>query len=162
MIRLQLYSESHMFSTKILDYQMMRQGRGAGLTIKQATEAVRAVPQLLSLYHEDSRKRSMVNFYKELYVPSTAIETTRSELANSINGCDISDFLSFAYMHSIGVSWQQMTLLLDAIPLLTYAESEPGWELLDNGPIRNSLDTSMLNFLIYRRSLLILMCGFLS
>jgi hypothetical protein len=111
------------------------------------TQAIKAVPQLLSIYHEDSRKPSMLYFYRDLNVASKTVEAARTELANSINGCDGSDLLSFAYLNSLGVSWKQIKLLLDASPVITYCETEPGWELLDNGPVRNTLDTAMLNFL---------------
>lgn len=125
----------------------MRRGCGAGLSIEQATEAVKAVPQFLSIYHEDSKKPHVLHFHKNLNVPSKIVEAARSELANSIVGCDTSDLLSFAYLSSLGVSWNQIRLMLDTFPVLTFCDVEPGWELLGNGKVRNELDSIMLNFL---------------
>jgi len=89
----------------------------------------------------------MLYFYRDLNVPMKEVEEARSELATLINGCDGSDLLSFVYLKSIGISWQQIKFIFDAFPIISYCETEPGWELLDNGPVRNTLDTAMLNFL---------------
>jgi hypothetical protein len=129
-------------------YTMMRKGYGAGLTIEQATQAIRAVPQFLSLYHEDSKKPSMLYFYNELGVNPQLLEQARSELGSRLSGCDSSDMYSFAYLNSIGVDWVNIRLLIDAIPLITFCDKEPGWEVLEkSSPVRSELDVGMLNFL---------------
>ena len=131
----------------LTDYKLMKEGHGAGLSLHQATEAIRAIPQLLSIYHEDSRKPSMLYFYKQLNLSSKFIEEGQSELAPMLNGCDGSDLLSFAYLNSLGVDWDQIRLLLHAFPSLTHYDSEPGWEMLGHGPVRSELDGRMLMYL---------------
>lgn len=124
----------------------MRKGFGAGLSIEQATKAIAAVPQFLSMNYEDSRKPSMIYFYSFLHIPPTSINEARSELSQYILGCDASDVCAFAYLHSLGVSWGQIRFLLDAFPTLTYSEKDPSWDLLDRS-MRSELVAGMLIYL---------------
>lgn len=125
---------------------MMRRGFGAGLSIEQATKAITAVPQFLSMHYEDSRKPSMIYFYKFLNIPPISLNEARTELSQYMLGCDSSDICSFAYLHSLGVSWDQIRLLLDAFPTLTYSEKDPSWDLLDRN-MRSQLGIDMLHYL---------------
>jgi len=129
-------------------YLMMQRGYGAGLSIEQATQIVRAVPQFLSIYHEDSLKPNILYLYRELDIPTQFLEQARTELGSRITGGEASDTYAFAFLNSIGISWEQIRLLLDAFPVITYYDREPAWELLDNkGPVRKELNPSVLNFL---------------
>ena len=114
--------------------------------MEQATQAVKAVPQFLSIHHEDSKKPPMLHFYRDLKVEPHRVEQARIELANLI-GSDGCDMLAFAYLNSLGLSWEQIRLFLDAFPALAHCDTEPGWDLLDNGPLRNELDAGTMNFL---------------
>lgn len=106
----------------------MRMGFGAGLSIDQATKAIRAVPQLLAIYHEDARKPPALYFYNTLQVPSNSVDGARRELSTKyLAGCTSSDVFTFGYLHSLGVEWNQIKLLLDAFPTLTFCDQEPGW-----------------------------------
>jgi hypothetical protein len=126
----------------------MRRGYGAGLSVQQATQIVRAVPQFLSIYHEDSLKSNIFYFCRELDIPTRFLEQARTELGHRIIGGEASDTYAFAFLNSIGISWAQIRLLLDAFPVITYCDKEPAWELLDNrGPMRKELNPSVLNFL---------------
>lgn len=125
-------------------YRTLRRGFGAGLTIEQATKAVAAVPQYLSMHYEDSLKPSMVYFLK--FVPPGSVNEARSELSQYMLGCDASDVCSFALLHSLGVSWDKIRLLLDAFPTLTYSEKDPSWDLL-NQNMRSELGQDMLHYL---------------
>mmetsp|Transcript_20331 Transcript_20331/g.30530 ORF Transcript_20331/g.30530 Transcript_20331/m.30530 type:complete len:959 (-) Transcript_20331:657-3533(-) len=127
-------------------YNILRKGYGAGLSIEQATKAIGAVPQFLSLHYEDSRKPSMIYFYKSLHIPPISINEARTELRQYCLGCDASDVCSFAYLHSLGVSWDQIRMLLEAFPTLTYSERDPSWDLLDRS-MRSELGEEMLHYL---------------
>jgi len=129
-------------------FKKMRMGFGAGLSIDQATKAIQAVPQLLAIYHEDARKPTVMHFYNNLQVPSESVDMARKELSTTyLAGCQSSDVFTFGYLHSLGVEWSQIRLLLDAFPTLTFCDQEPGWELLDYGPVRSQLKESTLHFL---------------
>jgi hypothetical protein len=127
-------------------YQILRKGFGAGLSIEQATKVVAAAPQFLSMHHEDSRKPSMVYFYKTLHIPPLSLSEARSELSQYMLGCDASDVCAFAYLHSLGVTWDQIRLLLDAFPTLTYSEKDPSWDLLDRS-MRSELNGDWLHYI---------------
>ena len=125
---------------------MLKKGYGAGLTIEQATTAVGVVPQLLAIFYEDSQKPSMVYFYKSLKIPPASINEARTELSQYMLGCDSSDVCSFAYLHSLGVTWNQIRLLLDAFPTLSWPDKEPSWDLIGT-KIRSELEVDMLLYL---------------
>ncbi len=88
----------------------------------------------------------MIFFYKSLQIPLTSVNEARTELSQYMLGCDSSDVCSFAYLHSLGVSWDQIRLLLNAFPTLTYADKEPSWDLIDT-KIRSELQIEMLHYL---------------
>ena len=88
----------------------------------------------------------MIFFYKSLQIPLTSVNEARTELSQYMLGCDSSDVCSFAYLHSLGVSWDQIRLLLNAFPTLTYADKEPSWDLIDT-KIRSELHIDMLHYL---------------
>ena len=126
----------------------MRSGYGAGLSVEQATQVVRAVPQFLSVYHEDSQKPHLLHFYRKLDIPTRFLDQARIELGSRTTGCDGSDIFAFAYLKSIGISWDKIRLIIDAFPVIAFGDSEPAWELLDNkSRIGNDLKTDALIFL---------------
>eukprot|EP00957_Ditylum_brightwellii_P188384 14341381-Ditylum_brightwellii.AAC.1 len=129
--------------------RLLWNGYGAGLTLQQATEAIRAIPQLLSMHHEDSKKPSILYFYQQLQVPYEEIDAARNELSDYLIGTEAGDACTFAHLHNkLGISWYQMRLLLEAFPTLTCCDTDPGWELFDHGgPVRSVLKEDGLFYL---------------
>jgi hypothetical protein len=130
----------------LIVYSLFRKGFGAGLSIQQATIAISAVPQFLSIHYEDSQKPSLLYFHNNHPLPPLSVNEARSELSQYMLGCDASDVSSFAYLHSLGVSWESIRLLLDAFPTLTCSEKDPSWDLLDNN-MRSELNEDSLHYL---------------
>jgi len=125
-------------------------GYGAGLTIEQATRAIRMMPELLALYYEDSRKPSMVYIYNQMRtpVPPKLIDEANQQL--NLEGADPSDACTFGYLRSLGIEWGQIRILLSSLPLWTTSNLDPGWELLQKGPVRSKLKRPALDFLRQR------------
>ncbi|KAL7552622.1 hypothetical protein ACHAWF_017609 [Thalassiosira exigua] len=125
-------------------------GFGAGLTTEQATKAVRMMPELLALYYEDSRKPSLIYMFNQMQssVPPKLIDEANVQL--ELEGTDPSDAYTFAYLRSLGVSWSQLRILTSALPLWKSVNLEPGWELLQRGPVRSMLKRPSLDYLRQR------------
>ena len=78
------------------------------------------------MFHEDAKKPSIIYFYQYLKVPMGLIDEVRSELSNYLGGSDHADFCAFAYLRSLDISLDQIKLLLEAMPTLTFCMPEAG------------------------------------
>ncbi len=98
---------------------MLSQGYGAGLTIRQATQTLRVMPEFMALFYEDSRKPSIVYLYNQMQAPilSKLCDEANLQLNEYLEGTDPSDAYAFAFLHSIGISWDQIRILVSALPL---------------------------------------------
>lgn len=117
------------------------------MTIEQATKAVRAVPNLLSLRHTDSRKPNMLYYMQELKVSAEMSILTERNLEKYILGTEASDVWAFAYLHTIGLQWSQLRIILDAFPTLTCVSTETNWELRQKKETARAMDEFSLIFL---------------
>lgn len=122
-------------------------GYGAGLAVQQATDAVRVIPQLLAMHHDDAMKPSMLYFIQNLKLPYDLFDEARAQLSSYVSGATASDAWTFAYLRSLDVSWEQMKILLDAFPTLVCCETEPSWELIDDRYARSVYKESDLHYL---------------
>ena len=126
------------------------QGYGAGLTVDQASSAIRMMPELLSLYHEDSRKPSLMYMYNQMKFPIPPNLIDEASVQINLEGTDPTDQHTFAYLNSIGISWSQLRILASSLPLWTTCALEPGWELFQKGPVRSMLKRPALDYLRQR------------
>ena len=108
-------------------------GYGAGMSVEQATEAVRAVPNILATHYTDSRKPDISYFIQGLQVSYELNLMADEQLYNHLKGADPSDVWTFAYLNQIGVGWTQLEIMLDAFPTLTCFPSNTDWELNARG-----------------------------
>jgi hypothetical protein len=138
---------------------LVAQGYGAGLTVYQASRAVRMMPELLALYYEHSVKPSFLYMYNQMQgrsstasgasvlVPPSPKLIEEATIQLNLEGTDTVDAYTFAYLHSIGVSWSQIRLLLSGLPLWRTVNLETDWEILARGPVRSKLQRSTLDYL---------------
>lgn len=120
--------------------------------------AVLSIPQLLlSMYHEDSRKPSILYFYQNLQVDyedcdvirslvasgnfsyfkefdtlaGSKVRRSRANVENLLTGCDPSDVCALAYLHcKLGVTSQSVSFLVHAFPTTLSCDLEVSWEML--------------------------------
>jgi len=130
-------------------------GYGAGLTTDQAKRAIQMMPELLALYYENSRKPSItsVMYYHQRMpdskmVPPKLIDEATRQL--NLEGSDPTDAYTFAYLHSLGVSWSQLRVLASALPLWTTVNLDPSWEIVQKGPVRTMFKRPALDYLRQR------------
>jgi hypothetical protein len=69
------------------------------------------------------------------------------ELVDYLVGADPSDACTFAYLNSMGISWPQIRIMLEAFPAIVFANADPGFELYQHGIVRNLLREPVLQFL---------------
>jgi len=122
-------------------------GYGAGLTVEQATEAVRTVPNILSLRLTDSKKPNVLYYMQELQVSADLSILAENNLEKYLLGTEASDVWAYAYLNKIGLQWNQLRVLLDAFPTLTCIATDVDWRLSNRGLRKDKLDEYALIFL---------------
>ena len=135
---------------------LFSKGFGAGLTVPRTIKAILALPQLLAVNPLDStrRKPPMIYFYQQLKMQTEQLNAALVYLENWLTGASPSDIATFAYLHSLGVSWVQCRALLGAFSLsMISCDLDPNWELYNNGPVRKVLLEDSLLFLRMRLQL---------
>lgn len=108
----------------------LRRGYGAGFTLQQATECIRAVPELLALYYDDAKKPTIPYFYTNWKITPADADVARYSIIDGMVGCSASDSYCFAFMHKIlGISWTSINIMIQALPSTIVCDTVP-WELL--------------------------------
>jgi len=135
-------------------------GFGAGLTIKQAGLAIRMMPELLALHYEDSRKPSQLYLFQEMKLrfPQDQIAKVSTTAKDLLEGSDSGDLYLMVYLLSLGVSWQSIRILCNALPVGSLSCAlDPGWDLIQSRPenklkrpIRKKLKQSANDYLRQR------------
>jgi hypothetical protein len=140
--------------------KLCSEGYGANLTVQQATGCVRAVPEILALYHSDAVKPSIPYFFNNWKIsPEIANQVQQKMTAGSssdsddnlldvevdFTGCAPSDPFFFAFLRSQNVAWDSLRIIMDALPTATQCDTEVHWDV--EGPTRSELKLPALNFL---------------
>ena len=129
-------------------------GYGAGLTEKQAFDAIQALPHLLAINPIDSKRlRPPIPFLYQMGVPLNLIDMARTELDEFLMGVGIVDIASIAYLKSLDITWDQCRILLSAFPCLLTPSLEPSWEHTESGPVRSAFMEDSLYYLRSRLQL---------
>lgn len=113
------------------------------------------MPELLALYYEHSRKPSITHIMyhhqrmkNSMMVPSKLMDEATRQL--NLEGSDPADAYTFAYLHSLGVSWSQLRILTSALPLWTTVNLDPSWEIVQKGSVRSMFKRPALDYLRQR------------
>jgi hypothetical protein len=129
-------------------------GKGVGLTESQTVTAILALRHLLQLYPYDSSsgKPTLPFFYQQLKVNFDVMDQARVELAYWTSGACSADLMTFAFLNSLLVSWDQCRILLETLSTsVVSCELEPSWELSSlSRPVRTQLDEASLHYLRMR------------
>ncbi|CAJ1963510.1 unnamed protein product [Cylindrotheca closterium] len=125
------------------------EGCGVGLTESQTVAAILALRHLLQFYPSDSNsgKPSALYFYQQLKLDIELSNEARIELNYWLSSACAADLLSFTFLHSLGVSWDQCRIMLDSLSAsLVSSELEPDWELsTSRSSMRNQLRADAMN-----------------
>lgn len=137
------------FAQKDWVVKFCNEGCGVGLTETQAVTAILALRHLLQFYPTDSNsgKPTPVYFYQQLKVGIDIANEARVELNYWLSSACTADLLSFAFLHSLGVSWDQCRIMLESLSSsLVSLELEPSWELsTSQSKVRNRLRPDAMN-----------------
>ena len=136
-------------------------GYGANFTIDQLTNCIRAVPEILALHHCDSTKPSVPYFLNNWKISSERANEVQSKLngfhlsslplSGGLLGCTPADPYFFAFLHSQGVSWDSIKIIINAIPTITQCDTQISWDV--DGPVCRKLKLPVLNFMRERLDL---------
>lgn len=124
-------------------------GYGAGMTEAQTVTAILALRHFLQFYPNDSNsgKPEPAYFYQQLKIKFDVIDQARIELNYWLSSACSADLLSFAFLNSLGVSWDQCRILLESLSAsVVSSELEPNWELsTSRSPVRHQLRADAMN-----------------
>ena len=130
-----------------LDWPLLAfQGYGAGWSVDQVKRALQTVPHVvLSMYLEDTfaMRPSLLYFISALQVSFKSVDQVRLELE------DVgSDEYTFAHLHgTLGLTWKQLHVMIQAFPCLCVGDTEPTWEMLMQTNVRSVLREDALHYL---------------
>jgi hypothetical protein len=129
-----------------LDWPLLAfRGYGLGWSINQIRQALEALPHVvLSMHLEDTfaMRPSLFYFLSALQISYQNIDQVRLEL-DHVGG----DVYTYAYLHgTLGVTWKQLNMMIQACPCLSVCIIEPTWEMIGTN-IRSMFKEDALNYL---------------
>lgn len=131
-------------------------GYGAGLSEAQATTAILALRHLLMLHPIDANtnKPPLPFFLQQLNVQLSSVDQARVELDSWLTGGSPMDAFTFAFLNTLDITWDQCRAILGAFSSsLVSCDLQPSWDLIESGPVRQSLSENAINYLRMRLQL---------
>lgn len=123
-------------------------GYGVGLTKAQLRAALCAVPHLMAMYYEDAILKPAIGYYLHvLQAPFHLASTATIELKQYLDGATFSDIAHVTFLHKLGISWDQLRLMLEAFPTLVVCDTQPSVEMLNKGVVRRDIAPQRLHYL---------------
>ena len=123
------------------------QGYGAGLSMKQLRTALRAVPHMMAMYYEDAVLKPKIGYYLHiLQAPFQLANVATIELKNYLDGATFSDIAHITFLYKLGISWDQLRIILAAFPTLVVCDTQPSAEMLNKGVVRRDIAHQKLHY----------------
>lgn len=125
------------------------EGYGAGLTDAQVVSAILGLRHLLlsNPASVNREKPPIAYFITALGVTVDGLNQARDALSTWLDGECAADVATFAHLRSLGISWDQCYVLLQAFAAsILSCELERTWDIY-KGPTRNPLPESSINYL---------------
>lgn len=133
---------------KLQDWPLLAsQGYGAGLSKQQLRTAVCAVPHLIAMYYEDAVLKPKIGYYLHiLQAPFQLANVATIELKSYLDGATFSDIAHVTYLYKLGISWDQLRIILAAFPTLVVCDTQPSVEMLKKGVVRRDIAHQKLHY----------------
>jgi hypothetical protein len=134
---------------KRLDWPLLaNQGYGAGLSKEQLRIALCSVPHILAMNYEDSTLKPGIGYFLHIlqspfHLANKAIE----ELKTYLEGASYSDIALVTFLCKLGISWNQLRILLEAFPTLVVCDTKPSVEMLTKGVVTRDVASHRLHYL---------------
>jgi len=136
-------------NTSHIDWPLLAaKGFGTGFTKDQVRLIVKGIPHILAMYYEDAaQKPNFLYFHQTLQVPKELCDEVRETLFDYLDGATPSDVSMVAYVKSIGASWSQLNILLQAFPSLVTCDTDPAWVMYHKSATRFVFKEHALHYL---------------
>ena len=126
-------------------------GYGAGFTVEQTIKTIQALPHFLSIHPKQTghRKKSLLFFYQSLQISIELMREAQAELEFWLAGAEKEDLATFAYLRTLGISWEQCRIVLSAFSTsIVSCDIIPRVEFYRPGsPVRSHLNEESLLYL---------------
>ena len=124
------------------------QGFGAGFTRNQVGQMLKGLPHILAMTYEDAaQKPNFFYFHQALRVPKELCDEAKEKLYDYLDGATPSDVSMMAYLRSLGASWDQLSIVLQAFPALVTCDTDPSWIIYHKSPTRFVFKEHSLHYL---------------
>ena len=124
------------------------QGFGAGFSRKQVGQMLKGLPHILAMTYEDAaQKPNFFYFHQALRVPKELCDEAKEKLHDYLDGATPSDVSMMAYLKSLGATWDQLSIVLQAFPVLVTCDTDPSWVIYHKSTTRAVFKEYSLHYL---------------
>ena len=120
---------------EVIDWPLLAShGYGAGMTKEQTRQALRAVPHLMAMYYEDASLKPEISYFLHvLQAPFHLANQASVKLRTYLDGATFSDIAHMTFLFKLGITWDQLRVILDAFPTIIVCDTQPSVEMLSKG-----------------------------
>jgi hypothetical protein len=127
--------------------QLLRHGRGCGMSLAQVSHALQVLPQFILPLPQVPSAQSIDPPLAKLYeqTPSISVVITGNRMEAWLAGASASETLTLAYLQWRGWTWMDFKLLIHAFPSILQPTLDPSWDI--KGRVRSQLRPEALHYL---------------